>query len=106
MPAMRRRLSLPCEAARPAKTLHKSATYEGAAPFTDESRRILRVLIERAARAAERFDRRSCGPFRTGAARALPLLALSRGTLEELASDEADALLDRWLAWAVEQYRF
>jgi hypothetical protein len=71
--------------------------YRGTPPLTDGAFAVLQLLVRAAAGALERFDARFADESREMRTQALLLLALTRLTLEELAADEGDNLLER--AW-------
>lgn len=72
--------------------------YRGQPPLSDESFEVLQRLVRRAAQAVEQFDRRSGAGAGSGAGsgqREKVLMSLCRLTLDELASEESQELLQR-----------
>lgn len=67
--------------------------YRGDPPLCDGAFDVLRVLVRRAAQNLERFDAQWGGHWRTVGRRGQLIMALTRMTLEELASSEADGRL-------------
>jgi hypothetical protein len=71
--------------------------YRGDPPLSDEAFRVLQALVKAAAENLERFDHDQANELTTTDAQARLLLALTRLTLEELASREAVAFIQQAL---------
>jgi hypothetical protein len=71
--------------------------YCGSPPLSDAAQVVERVLLRDAARAIERFHGRHASSLQGMQGEARAVLALSRLTLEEIASPSADGLLDEML---------
>lgn len=73
--------------------------YRGKPPLSDGAFRILQALVKSASENLEKFDRAKAANIRSPAGKTAVLAALTRLTLEELASGDAGSFLARATGW-------
>ncbi|MFZ5643685.1 MAG: DUF7005 family protein [Bacillota bacterium] len=78
--------------------------YRGSPPLTDGAFRILQALVKSAAENLEEFEHKNAASFQSQAGKTLMLAALTRLTLEELASKDADSFLLQALSYVGDRY--
>lgn len=74
--------------------------------LSDGAFRVLQALVKRAAENLERFDHKNADNIHNQMGMTLMLVALARLTLDELASQDAEALLNRALCYANDRYDY
>lgn len=78
--------------------------YRGNPPLSDGAFRVLQALVKSASENLEEFDRKNAARIRGRAGKTAVLAALTRLTLEELASEDAGSFLRRALCHVIDRY--